>query len=166
MSSGIDLQAFQGAEGVVVEFVAYDVEEDGYVTLYLVGTGDKVLWYGTCEVAAGPQQVCRFLVPGLVVGGAYNFVVQDEVNQFWEAYGVRVTPFAAEAIRMSLAGVTLAFASLPERDYEIQWVRRLGDVWQTVTNVLADGGRTTVVVPHPDRSSPSGFFRIRMLNTD
>jgi hypothetical protein len=161
-SSGIDLQAFQGAGGVVVEFVAYDVEEDGYVTLYLVGPGNTVLWFGTYEVAAGPQQVCRFLVPGLVVGGAYDFVVQDEVNQFWEAYNVRVTPFSAEMVRMSLAGVTLAFNSLPEREYEIQWVRRLGDVWQTVANVLADGERTTVVVPHPDRTSPSGFFRIRL----
>ena len=128
--------------------------------------GDTVLWYGTYEVAAGPQQVCRFLVPGLVVGGAYDFVVQDEVNQFWEAYGVRVTPFAAEAIRMSLAGVTLAFASLPERGYEIQWARRLGDPWLTVTNVVSQGERTTVVVRHPDRASPTGFFRIRMLNTD
>ena len=73
-SSGIDHQAFQGAEGVVVEFVAYDVEEDGYVTLYLVGPGNTVLWFGTCEVAAGPRQVCRFLVPGLVVGGAYDEV--------------------------------------------------------------------------------------------
>ena len=162
LSSAIDLRAYQGADGVYVEFVAYDVEEDGYVTLYLVGPGDTVLWYGTYEVAAGPQQVCRFLVPGLVVGGAYNFVVQDEVNQFWEAYNVRVTPFAAAMVRMSLAGVTLAFNSLPEREYEIQWVRRLGDVWQTVTNVLADGERTTVVVPHPDRASPSGFFRIRI----
>jgi uncharacterized repeat protein (TIGR01451 family) len=161
-SSGIDLQAFQGAEGVVVEFMAYDVEEDGYVTLYLVGPGDTVLWYGTCEVTAGPRQVCRFLVPGLMVGGAYDFVVQDEVNQFWEAYNVQVTPFSAEMVRMSLAGVTLAFPSLPEREYEIQWVRRLGDVWQTVTNVLAEGERTTIVVPHPDRTSPSGFFRIRL----
>jgi hypothetical protein len=73
-----------------------------------------------------------------------------------------VTPFSAEMVRMSLAGVTLAFPSLPEREYEIQWVRRLGDVWQTVANVLADGERTTVVVPHPDRTSPSGFFRIRL----
>ena len=162
MSSGIDLRAFQGAEGVVVEFVAYDVEEDGYVTLYLVGPGDTVLWHGTCEVVAGRQQVCRFLVPGLMVEGAYDFVVQDEVNQFWEAYNVQVTPFSAEMVRMSLAGVTLAFPSLPEREYEIQWVRRLGDVWQTVTNVLAEGERTTVVVPHPDRASPSGFFRIRL----
>jgi len=89
-------------------------------------------------------------------------VVQDEVSQFWEAYNVRVTPFSAEMVRMSLAGVTLAFNSLPEREYEIQWVRRLGDVWQTVANVLADGERTTVVVPHPDRTSPSGFFRIRL----
>jgi hypothetical protein len=28
--------------------------------------------------------------------------------------------------------------------------------------VLAEGERTTVVVPHPDRASPSGFFRIRL----
>ncbi len=165
-SSGIDLQAYSAADGVYVEFTAYDVEEDGYVTLYLVGPGGMVLWFGTCEVTAGGDQTCRFEVPGLVVGGAYDFVVQDEVNQFWEAYGVRVTPFAAEAIRMSLAGVTLAFGSLPEREYEIQWARRLGDQWLTVTNVMSQGERTTVVVPHPDRASPSGFFRIRMMNTD
>ena len=114
------------------------------------------------DVEAGPRQIARFRVPGLVLGGAYDFAVRDEVGNLWRAYGVPVRPFAAEKVRMSLAGVTLIFGSLPERDYEIQWVRRLGEVWKTVATVPSQGERTTVVVPHPDRSSPSGFFRIRL----
>jgi hypothetical protein len=140
--------------------VAHDVEEDGEITLFLIGPDGRPLWHGSCEVGAGGDFICRFRVPGLRVGGRYHFMVQDEVGQFWEAYGVEVKPFAAEMIRMSLAGVTLSFESLPEREYAIQWTPRLGDPWQTVATVFSEGRHTTVVVPHPDRSAPSGFFRI------
>jgi len=161
-SSGVDLQAYRGADGVYVEFVAYDVEGDGYMTLYLIGPDGWPIWEGTTEVTASPRQVCRFRVPDHLaeVGGTYAFVVRDEVGKIWRAPAVTVKPFAAEMIRMSLVGVTLAFDSLPDREYEIQWTRRLGTPWQTVTNVPSQGKRTTVVVPHPDSTSPSGFFRI------
>jgi len=76
-------------------------------------------------------------MPGLVVGGAYDFTVRDEVRKLWRVSGVPVGSFAAEMVRMSLAGITLAFDSLPEREYEIQWVPRLGQTWRTVTNVVA-----------------------------
>ncbi|MGI6496618.1 MAG: SdrD B-like domain-containing protein [Kiritimatiellia bacterium] len=160
-NSGVDLQAFQGADGVYVEFVAYDVEEDGEITLFLLDPDGNPVWYDSCEAKAGGECICRFRVPGLEVGCAYDFVVQDEADQFWEACGVEVKPFSAEMVRMSLAGVTLRFESLPEREYAIQWTRRLGDPWQTVANnVPSQGYRTTVVVPHPDRTSPTGFFRV------
>ncbi|MGI6496519.1 MAG: choice-of-anchor A family protein [Kiritimatiellia bacterium] len=160
MSSGIDLQAYQGADGVYVEFVAHDVEEDGEITLSLLGPDGGPLWYGSVAVEAGSESICRFRVPGLEVGCAYDFALRDEVGQLWKAYDVEVKPFAAEMIRMSLAEVTLSFESLPEREYAIQWTPRLGDPWQTVATVFSEGRHTTVVVPHPDRTSPSGFFRI------
>ncbi|MGI6496623.1 MAG: choice-of-anchor A family protein [Kiritimatiellia bacterium] len=159
-SSGVDLQAFQGADGVYVEFVAHDVEEDGEITLFLLGPDGNPVWYGSCEVEAGSESICRFRVPGLEVGRAYDFALRDEVGNIWKAYGVEVKPFSADLIRMTLAGVTLRFNSLPEREYAIQWTPRLGAPWQTVATVFAEGTRTTVVVPHPDRTSPSGFFRI------
>ena len=159
-SSGIDLQAFRGADGVYVEFVAYDVEEDGDITLFLMGPDGKPVWDDSVAVEAGGDFICRFLVPGLEAGRAYNFALQDEVGKFWEAWNVPVKPFAADMISMSLAGVTLSFESLPEREYAILWTPRLGAPWQTVKYVFTDDTRTAVVVPYPDRSAPSGFFRI------
>lgn len=162
LSSGIELWAFKGGDGWYVEFFAYDVTQAGTILLYLLNPAGHAVWTGEADVEAGPRQIARFRVPGLVAGGAFDFAVRDEVGNLWRAYGVPVRPFAAEKVRMSLAGVTLTFGSLPERDYEIQWVRRLGGVWKTVATVPSQGERTTVVVPHPDRASPSGFFRIRL----
>ena len=162
LSSRIDLRAYKGAEGCYAEFIAYDVAADGEITLYLLDGNGNPVWIGTVLVRAGPRQVVRFEVPGLVVGHAYDFAVRDEIGQPWRADDVPVTPFAAEMIRMSLAGVSLAFDSLPEREYEIQWTPRLGQSWRTVTNIWSQGERTSLVVPHPDPASPSGFFRIRV----
>jgi hypothetical protein len=101
-------------------------------------------------------------VPGLVVGGVYDFGLVDEVGKPWRAYQVPVTPFAAEMIRMAPAGITLAFGCLPEHEYEIEWTPRLGMDWVVVTNVVALGERTVLVVQPPDPASPSGFFRVRL----
>ena len=162
MSSAIDLRAYQGAEGVVVEFIAYDVEEDGWVTLFLLDAAGNPVWSASRQVSAGPRQFCRFTVPGLVVGGVYDFGLVDEVGKPWRAYQVPVTPFAAEMIRMAPAGITLAFGCLPEHEYEIEWTPRLGMDWVVVTNVVALGERTVLVVQPPDPASPSGFFRVRL----
>lgn len=162
LSSGIDLRAYQGADGVYVEFIAYDIEEDGTIRLDLLDAKGNVIWSGTVKVKAGPRQVARFLVPGLVLGETYSFKVRDEVGKIWSAPEVAVKPFAAEMISMSLAGVTLAFESLPDRDYEVQWTARLGKPWQTVATVASQGERTSAVVTHPDPTSPTGFFRIRL----
>jgi len=161
-SSGIDLRAYQGADGVYVEFIAYDVENDGTVRLAVLGADGSVVWSGVTNVLAGARYICRFVVPGLSVGGTYNFFVRDEVGKGWSVSGVTVTPFAAEMVSLSLTGVTLSFASLPERVYEIQWAAWLGDAWQTVATVEADSDRTSAFVTYPDPKAPSGFFRVRV----
>jgi len=161
-SSGIDLRAYQGAGGVYVEFVAYDVANDGAITLTLRGADGQAVWTGITNVIAGASCVCRFLVPGLEVGGAYTFTVNDEEGNGWIAPGVTVSAFAAEMVSMSPAGITLSFNSLSGRDYEIQWADRLGAAWQTATNVVAVSGHTRVFVTYPDPKAPAGFFRIRM----
>ncbi len=160
-SSGIDLRAFETAEGVVVEFVAYDVEADGSIRLELLGEDGSVVWSGTVDVTAGPQFIARFPVPGLEPGGSYDFRVRDEVGQWWDAPGVSIGTFGAEMTSASLTAITLTFDSLPGRDYEIQWLEELGGTWQTVTNVTAGGEQTSVVVSYPDTASPSGFFRVQ-----
>ena len=159
-SSGIDLRAYQGASGVYVEFMAYDVEKDGDVRLALLGADGNAVWTGITNVTAGACCVCRFLVPGLEVGGTYTFAVRDEVGKGWYAPGVTVGAFAAESVSMSLNGITLSFNSLPGRDYEIQWTPRLGAAWQKVTAVTADADRTSVFVTYPEPLASSGFFRI------
>ena len=159
-SSGVDLRAYQGADGVYVEFVAYDVEKNGNIILAVLGADGTPVWVGTNSVTVSDRYVCRFLVPGLVVGGTYNFAVRDEVGKGWSAPGVTVGAFATEMVGMSLTGLTLSFGSLPDREYEIQWVDRLGATWQTVTNVLADSDHTSVFVLYPKPTALSGFFRI------
>jgi hypothetical protein len=159
-SSGIDLRAYQAADGVYVEFVAYDVEADGTIRLALMNADGTVAWEGSVAVTAGPLYVARFLVPGLELGQSYNFLVRDEVGKWWEADGVTVQAFAAEMTSASLAGITLTFDSLADGDYEIQWVPNLGNEWQTVANLTASGGQTSVVVEYPNPSDPSGFFRV------
>ncbi len=159
-SSGIDLRAFQTSDGVVVEFVAYDVEADGTIELQLLDGEGAVVWTGTIDVTAGPQSFARFLVPGLELGGSYDFRVRDEVGQWWDADGVTVQAFAAEMTSASLTGITLSFDSQPDRVYDIEWTAELGGTWQTVTNVTAVAEQTAVVVDYPGDSN--GFFRVQL----
>ena len=161
-SSGIDLRAYQAAEGTYVEFVAYDVEEDGSIRLALLGENGAVLWSGVVDVVAGPRSVARLLVPGLEAGGTYNFAVTDEVGQGWSAPGVVVGTFETKMVGMSLVGTTLSFDSLPGREYEIQWVPEIGSPWQTVKTVVAEGNQTREAVAYPDPAAPCGFFRVRL----
>ncbi|MCF7847629.1 MAG: fibronectin type III domain-containing protein [Kiritimatiellales bacterium] len=161
-SSGVDVRAYQTAEGVVVEFVAYDVEEDGTIQLALIGASGKAVWSGTVNATDGPRFFARFQVPGLELGGTYNFLVRDEVGKWWEANGVTVGSFNTEMTSASLAGITLTFDSLPEREYNIQWLEQLGGSWQTVDTVTAsERDTTTVVVPYPAGNDAVGFFRIQ-----
>ncbi len=160
-SSGVDVRAYQAADGIYVEFVAYDVEADGTIQLALMGANGEVVWSGSVDVTAGPRFFARFLVPGLELGGTYNFQVRDEVGKWWEANGVTVEAFATEMVSATLAGITLSFDSLPEREYEIQWTGELGGTWQTVETVTANGEQTRVVVAYPNADDPSGFFRVQ-----
>jgi hypothetical protein len=160
-SSGVDVRAYETAEGVVVEFVAYDVEADGTIMLALMDAAGKVVWTGSVDVTAGPRSYARFLVPGLELGGSYNFQVRDEVGKWWDANGVTVESFAAEMTHASLAGIELSFDSQPEGEYEIQWTAELGGSWATVETISATASKTSVVVDHPDPDGASGFFRIR-----
>lgn len=161
-SSGIELRAFQAAEGVVVEFVAYDVEAEGVIELQLIGDDGNLVWSGSVDVTEGPRFFARFVVPGLELGQSYNFRVRDEVGNWWNTYNVIVEPFAAKMTSAKLENVVLSFDSLPQRTYDIQWCTSLGEVWQTVTNVTAESSQTSVVVPYSGESNDAGFFRIQL----
>ncbi len=160
LSSGIDLRAYQGADGVYAEFIAYDVEQAGSIRLGVFDERGEMIWNGTVEVQPGPKRVCRFRIPGLAVGETYDFKVRDEVGKLWTTPNVTVKPFAMKMVRMAFAGMNFSFNSLPDRDYEIQWTARLGAPWQTVTNVTAFGEQTHLAVPLPDPAAPAGFFRV------
>jgi hypothetical protein len=162
LSSGIDLRAYQGSDGVYAEFVAYDVEQAGTIRLRVFNSQGEFMGQKVIHVQPGPRQVCRVKIPGLAIGQSYHFDVRDEVGKSWSAPDIAVRPFAMGMVRMSYKGFTLAFDSLPDRDYEIQWTAKLGAPWLTVTNVNAYGERTHAVVRHPDPTSPSGFFRVRL----
>ena len=160
MSSGIDLRAYAAADGVYVEFIAYDVEADDWVSLYLVGSNGVVIWFDDVFIEAGEQQFARFKVPSLEAGQKYDFAVRDEVGKVWWVYDVKVGTLKTEMISMTNSGVVLSFTSLPERSYTVQWSARLGTFWQPVVTIKAIDTKTTVVVQPPDKSSPTGFFRV------
>jgi hypothetical protein len=160
-SSGIDLQAYQASEGCCVEFVAYDVEQDGSaLRLQLLDANGDVAWSGSVDAVAGDLFLARFLVPGLQQGQTYNFLITDEVGKVWSVPGVTVGAFSAAMTRATLAGTTLTFDSRSGHDYEIQWVDQLGGTWQTITNMNATSSQTSAVVAYPDPAGPSGFFRV------
>jgi hypothetical protein len=161
-SSGVDLRAYQAADGVYVEFAAYDVEADGTIMLALVGESGETLWSGSVEVSAGPQSMARFLVPGLETGQSYNFRVRDEVGKWWEVNGVTVGSFNSKMTSATLVGLTITFDSLPDRSYDVQWVAALGDEWQTVAAVTATDAQTSVVVEYPDGGEATGFYRVEI----
>ena len=162
LSSGIDLRAYAAADGAYVEFVAYDVEQDGEAWLLVVDGHGNVVGDVTVPLQQGARQVVRFRVPKLEVGQRYDFHILDEVGKYWQVSDLEVRPFAMRMVRMSLAGITLSFESIPDRNYEIQWTPKLGTPWRAVTNIPSRGSRTETLVKHPDPSSPSGFFRVRV----
>ena len=136
-------------------------DRHGTIRLALMGADGEVVWSGSVDVTADPRFFARFLVPGLEIGGTYNFQVRDEVGKWWEANGVTVEAFATEMVSATLAGIMLSFDSLPEREYEIQWSPMLGTPWQTVDTITANSDHTSMVVDYPNPEAPSGFFRIR-----
>ncbi len=162
LSSGIDLRAYQGADGVYVEFLAHDVESDGTITLYLLEDGQNVVWQGQVEVVMADHQIARFKVPGLELGGRYNFAMRDEVGNIWFVNGLEVKPFAMDYISMTREGILLSFATMPQRTYDIEWTPTLGGTWRVITSVTALENKTTLLVRNPDPDSPSGFFRVKL----
>ena len=128
--------------------------------MQLLDETGAVIWEGTVNAIAGEKFMARFLVPGLQPGSSYNFRVIDEVGKLWQVPGITVGSFNAGMTSASLAGITLSFDSLPDGDYEIQWVEQLGGSWTPVTNLTATGEQTSVLVAYPDPTDPSGFFRV------
>lgn len=161
MSSEVDLRAYAAADGVYVEFAAYEVTQDGEITLYLFDKKGNIIWSGTVEVTAGPRYVARFKVPGLSAGQAYDFKLVDEGGKNWVLTGVKVGSMTAEMIAMLRDILTLRFSTLPGRTYEVQRSATPVGPWQTVKdNVLSDGEHTTIAVDRP--VTGSGFFRLKL----
>jgi hypothetical protein len=160
LSSGIDIRAFEGADGCYIEFSTHDEEGDGIIFLRVRDASGNIIWEGAQQAKGSGTNLYRFLVPGLRLGGMYSVTVIDEAGKAWSASGVTVNAFTADMLRMSPVGVTLQFNSLPDRQYEVQWTRQLGDAWQTVTNLAAATSRSSIFVFFPDPEAPTGFFRI------
>ena len=160
LSSGIDIRAFEGSDGVYVEFKTYDEEGDGTIYLRVKDASGKLIWQGSQVAKGSGDNLYRFRVPGLNLGGVYSFTVIDEAGKAWSKQNVTVTPFAADMLQMSPVGVKLQFNTIPDRQYDIQWVGQLGGTWQTVTNLTAVQSQSSIFVFFPDPTAPAGFFRI------
>lgn len=160
LSSAIDIRAYQGSDGVYVEFKTYSEEGAGTIYLQLKDAGGNVIWQGSQPAKGSGNNLYRFQVPGLQLGGTYSFTVIDEAGKGWSKPNVTVAAFMADMLRMSPVGVTLQFGTIPDRQYEVQWSRQLGGTWQAVTNLKAVYSQSSVFVFFPDPAAPSGFFRI------
>jgi hypothetical protein len=161
MSSDIDLRAFVAEDGVYVEFLAYDVEQDGSMILYVLGPNNEVIAQYEVDVNQSDRQLVRFkILENLKAGGAYNFALRDEVGQYWSANGVLVGTLSTKAVKMTRQGISLTINTLPGREYTVRWTERLGLPWQNVTNFTAVGEQTTLVVKPPVANATSGFFEV------
>jgi len=163
MSSGIDIRAYQGSDGVYVEFTSKDEEGDGTFTVLVKDASGRVVWSGSVPAVGSNSNRYRLLASGLNVGGVYTIQVVDEANNRWQAQNVSVGTFAAAMVKMSPMGLSIQFSTIPDRDYDIQWTPKLGGEWVTaVTNLHALSSSTNVFVFFPDPTASSGFFRILM----
>jgi len=168
MSSGISLCAYQGSDGVYVEFTSQDessgLEHPGQFSVWMKDNTGKWICRGSVPAVGIGNNNYRLLVSGMTVGNAYTIMIVDESGNHWTASNVSVTPFAASMVKMSPMGLSMQFSTLPGHSYDIQWTPKLGGEWITtsVSNLIAVGTSTNVFVFFPDATAPSGFFRILM----
>ena len=163
MSAGIDIRAYQSSDGVYVEFTSKDEEGEGSFTVLVKDASGHVVWSGSVVAVGSNSNRYRLLASGLSIGSTYTIQVVDESGKRWLAPGVSVNTFAAAMVKMSPMGLSMQFATIPDREYDIQWTPKLGGEWVTaVTNLHALSSSTNVFVFFPDPAAPSGFFRILM----
>jgi len=164
LSAGIDIRAYQGADGVYVEFQTTAEEGAGQVTLKIRDANGNLIFVDSQPAVGSGNNTYLFLVPssyGLVVGQPYNFTVIDEAGKAWSSPGVTVTSFAADLLQMSPMGVTMSFSTIPGKLYTIQWAQDLmAPSWQSVTNITAVDSHSSVFVFFPDPAALSSYFRI------
>ena len=160
LSSQINIRAYQGADGVYVEFMTQDEQGMGPIMLQLLNASGVAVWTNMQAAVGSGNHLYRFVVPGLLLGGSYTFRVIDEVGHTF-SQNATVTAFAAEMLKMSPEGVTMSFNTAPGQQYTIQWTHQLGGVWSNaIPAFTASDTHTNVFVFYPDSTAPSCFFRI------
>ena len=162
LSSGIGIRAYQGAGGIYVEFETQNENGSRQVVLQVRQLNSTNIIYQVSTNAAGQGNgFYRFLVPGLSLGGSYDFVVVDESGKSWSVPNVKVTSFATELLQMSQSGLTMSFNTSPGLQYTIQWATQLAGPWSNaVAPFTAVIDHATVYVPFPDPNAKASFFRI------
>ncbi|MFO7535679.1 MAG: autotransporter-associated beta strand repeat-containing protein, partial [Kiritimatiellia bacterium] len=154
------IQAYASADGVVVEFQT--IEEAGMndIVLFLRRNGQWVE-VGRKAAAGEGSHLYRFVVPGLNAGDVADFKVRDDEGQDHTANALMVGDFTAKMVRMEKNGMTLQWASIPDRTYTVYRASQLQGPWDPVATITAVQTQTEIVVPLTP-SQPVGFFKINM----
>lgn len=162
LSTTIGLRLYRAAGKLLLELRTVDEVTAGEpIFVWVVVDGRRIL---IAEVMSrgGSQfylvEVDEALLPG---PGPYTVVISDESGAIHSLDRVPVGDFTAELSTMGKEGMTLAWASLPGRVYDVYRCDRLGGDWRpVVVNVVAGGERCSAIVPSP--SEKQGFFKIVM----
>jgi uncharacterized repeat protein (TIGR01451 family) len=162
LSTAIDLRLIEAANGLFVELCTVDEVVDGEpITLYLRLADGTLRQVGQVLSRGGSQ---RYLIPvarEALGPEPFAFVVRDESGATHTLPQVTLEAFRAGLVRMDKLGLTLTWASLPGRIYDVYRCARLGDPWKkVVANVLAEGDSCSAIVP--TAGEKQAFFKIVM----
>lgn len=165
-AAAVDIRAYEGADGVVVEFQTLDENADGEATIDVYKKdGDQLTLIGSVPAVGTGDNLYKIAVTGLEVGGTYSLVIQDEEGRWHEIDGVTVTKFATEMIRMSPDGIELKWASIPGRTYKVMYSATLTGPWAEVASVeAAEGADSTTYFVWSAKlgESATRFFKVVM----
>ena len=150
LSTAIELRLYETAGGLFVELCTVDEVAAGQpievFVKYADGTSVKI---GEVLSLGGSQRYLIAVERDWLKGQqAFTLMVVDESGAVHQRSGVTLQEFKAGLGRLDKQGVTLTWASLPGRYYDVYVCTRLGDPWRKVSaNILAERTVCSAIVP-------------------
>jgi len=161
LSSAINVRAFQGADGVYVEFQTYNEEGHGYVRLYVYDANGRLVWSGTCMAKGSGSNLYRLNVPGMLLGQTYSIRIRDEVGKYFTVAGVTVarSPWKCCRCRRGRLAPVQHHPRPPVRR-PMDPPARADQLDNRCLQPIRDDIARMYSCFYPDPDAPRGFFRI------
>jgi catechol 2,3-dioxygenase-like lactoylglutathione lyase family enzyme len=164
MAAAVNIVAYAGANGVVIEFTTDEEAGTHDIVLYAWLGGEWVEVARQAAVGEGSNRYAFDALPMLRSGQRYDFRIVDDEGRPHNVAGLEVAAFRAKAVRMVKDGVWIEFASLPDRTYDVYRASSPAapdEAWTLVGTITAIERTTRTVVP-VDPAARQGFFRVKM----